>query len=118
MLPAMFGSHGGYFHCPSLFYWHGIVHPCSLNTCPVNIFCHFNCTDLGLRSRTFSLKVKLLHFLKSLKHDSVERLCLQGQMSSHTEFQLQIMFLTLDINPTTLNIRICTTHHKITQLTI
>ena len=30
-------------------------------TCPVNIHCHFNCkNDLGLRSRTFSLKIKKL----------------------------------------------------------
>ena len=46
-------------------------------------------TDLGLRSRTFSLKIiSCLHFLKSFKHDS---LCLYGQMSSHNEFQLQFM---------------------------
>ena len=38
------------------------MHPCSLNTCTVNIHCHFNCTDLGMRSRTFSLKIKLRTF--------------------------------------------------------
>ena len=37
-------------------------------------------------------------------------------MSSHTEFQLHITFLTLDIDPTTPYIKIPTTHHKITQL--
>ena len=36
-------------------------------------------------------------------------------MSSRNEFQLHIMFLTLDIVPTTPNIQACTTHHKITQ---
>ena len=36
-------------------------------------------------------------------------------MSLYTEFQLQIMFYTLDIDPTTPNIKICTTRHKITQ---
>ena len=30
-------------------------------------------------------------------------------MSSHTEFQLQMMFKTIDIDPTTPNIKICTT---------
>ena len=35
-------------------------------------------------------------------------------MSSHTEFQLQIMFQTLDTDPTTPN-KDLTTHHKITQ---
>ena len=49
-------------------------------------------TDLGLRSRTFSLKINKLHFRKPLKHGNDQRLCLYGQMSSHTEFQLQIMF--------------------------
>ena len=34
-------------------------------------------------------------------------------MSSHTEFQLQMMFQTLNIDLTTPNIKICTTHHKI-----
>ena len=38
-----------------------------------------------LRSRTFLC----LYFLKSLKCES---LCLYGQMSSHNEFQLRIMF--------------------------
>ena len=36
-------------------------------------------------------------------------------MSSHTEFQLYIKFLTLDIDPTIPNIKTCTTNHKITQ---
>ena len=36
-------------------------------------------------------------------------------MSLHTEFQVHIMFLTLDIDPTTPDIKICTAHHKITQ---
>ena len=50
-------------------------------------------TDLGLRYRTFSQKIiSRLHFLKSLKRGNVKRLCLYGQMSSHIEFQLQIMF--------------------------
>ena len=40
---------------------------------------------------------------------------LYDQMSSYTEFQLQMMFQTLDIDPTTPNIMICTTHNKITQ---
>ena len=64
-------------------------------TCPLNIHCHFNCTDscLVLRSRTFSLKInKLPTFLKSLKRGNVQRLSLYGQMSSHTEFQLPITF--------------------------
>ena len=43
------------------------------------------------------------------------KLCLYGQMSSHTEFQLQILFQTLDTDPL-LQIEICTTHHKIIQL--
>ena len=39
---------------------------------PVSIHCHLNCTDLGLRSRTFSLKIyKLPTILKSLKHGNV-----------------------------------------------
>ena len=36
-------------------------------------------------------------------------------MSSRTEIQLQMMFLTLDIDPTTPNIKICTTYNKITE---
>ena len=59
-------------------------------------------TDLGLRSRNFSLKSnKLPTFLKSLKRGNVKRLCSYGLMSLHTKFQLQIMFYTLDIDPTT-----------------
>ena len=38
-----------------------------------------------------------LHFLKSLKRDNVLSLCLYGQRSSHTEFQL--MFLNLRYRP-------------------
>ena len=73
-------------------------------------------TDLGHRSRTFSLKIKsCLHFLKSLKRGNILRMFLYRQTSSHTEFQLHIMFLTLDIDPTTPNINICATLHKITQ---
>ena len=34
---------------------------------------------------------------------------LYGQMSSHTKFQLQIMLLTLDIDPTTPNKNVCHT---------
>ena len=37
-------------------------------------------------------------------------------MSLHTKFQLQMMFYILDIDPTTPNIKICTTHHKIDKL--
>ena len=37
-------------------------------------------------------------------------------MISHTEGQLHIMFETLDTNPSTPNIKTCTTDHKITQL--
>ena len=36
-------------------------------------------------------------------------------MSSHSEFQLHIMFKTLDIDATTPNVKIRPTHHKITQ---
>ena len=36
-------------------------------------------------------------------------------MSSHTRLPLDIMFQTLDIDPTTPNIKIRTTHHQITQ---
>ena len=36
-------------------------------------------------------------------------------MRSHAEFQLHIMFLTLDIDPTTPTIKICSTQHKITN---
>ena len=35
-------------------------------------------------------------------------------MSSDTEFQLYIMFSTLDIDPTIPNIKTCTTNHKFT----
>ena len=37
-------------------------------------------------------------------------------MSLHTKFQLQMMFYILDIDPTTPNIKNCTTHHKIAKL--
>ena len=36
-------------------------------------------------------------------------------MSLHTKFQLQIMFWTLETDPTNPNIKIYTTHHKITE---
>ena len=50
-------------------------------------------TDLGLRSRTFSLKNNMLPtFLNLLKRGNVKRWCLYGQVNSHTEFQLYIMF--------------------------
>ena len=59
----------------------------------MNIFSIVFLFDLGLRSRTFSAKMNnALHFLKSLKPGNAKRLCLYGHMSSHTEFQLQIMF--------------------------
>ena len=46
-------------------------------------------TDLGPRSRTFSLKIKKLpKFLKSFKCGKI----VYGQMSLHTEFQLHIRF--------------------------
>ena len=67
-------------------------------------------------SRTFSLKInKLTTFSEITQMWQCLKLCLYGQMSSHTEFQLQILFLTLDTDPL-LQIEICTTHHKITQL--
>ena len=77
-------------------------------------FSTFNCTDpdLGLRSRTFSLKMNNFnHSSMAMFKDCV----LYGQLSSHIEFQLNIMFLTVDIDPTTPNIKTRTTHHKITQ---
>ena len=50
-------------------------------------------TDLGMRSRNFSLKINVAYILpKSLKRGNIKRLCLYGQMSAHTKFQLQIMF--------------------------
>ena len=59
-------------------------------------------TDLGLRSRNFSLKInKLPTFSEITQAWHVQRLSLYCQVSSHTELQLQILFLTLDIEPTT-----------------
>ena len=48
-------------------------------------------TDLGLRSRTFSLKIKLPTF-SEITQRFIKDCVLYGQMSSHPEFQLQIMF--------------------------
>ena len=73
-------------------------------------------TNLGLRPRTFSLKInKLPIFSEITQAWQCLKIVFIRQISSHTEFQLQIMFLTLDIDPTTPNIKIYTTHHKITQ---
>ena len=50
-------------------------------------------TDLGLRSRTFSLIIiYLITFSEITQAWQCLRLCLYGQMSSHAEFQLQLMF--------------------------
>ena len=56
-------------------------------------------TDLGLRFGTFSLKINNLPTFSEITQAwQCFKLCLYGQMSSHTEFQLQIMFLTIDID--------------------
>ena len=50
-------------------------------------------TNLGLRSRTFSLKInKLITFSKIAQVWQCLKIVFYGQMSSHTEFQLQMMF--------------------------
>ena len=58
-------------------------------------------TDLGLRSRTFSLKINKLPTFSEITQVLQ---CLS----------LQIMFL--DTEPTMTKIKICATHQKITQL--
>ena len=80
--------------------------------------CHLDCTDtdLGLISRTFSLKINKFPSFSELSQGSqCLKIGLYGQMSSHTEFQLYIMFYALDIDPTIPNIKTCTTNHKIIQ---
>ena len=50
-------------------------------------------TDLGLRSRTFSLKIyKLPTFSEINQVGNVQKLCLYGHIISHIEFQRHIMF--------------------------
>ena len=41
-----------------------------------------------------------------------KKISLYGQIISHSELH---MFLTLDIDPTTANVKTCGTNHKITQ---
>ena len=49
-------------------------------------------TDLGLRSRTFSLKINVAYISEITQTWQCLKIVLYGQMSSHTEFQLHIMF--------------------------
>ena len=62
-------------------------------------------TDLGFRSRTISLKINKLPTFSEINQGWQ---CLQIVIIQSDE-------QSLDIDPTTLNIKTCTTNHKIIQ---
>ena len=63
-------------------------------TCRVNIFLSTAQTDLGLRSRTFSIKINKLPTFSEITQvwQCLKIVFMRSDELKHTEFQLEIMF--------------------------